>query len=155
MAEAVCARGGDYVLALKGNQRTLFEDAKLYLNGPEFKDKLQLLQSVGADHGRIEIRAAVILDDIDWLQERYNWPGLAAIGTVTYMRETGGKQTSQARYFLLSAALKPVRFLEVTRSHWRIENSLHWVLDATMNEDQVRNRTGNGTKNLASCAAWP
>ena len=148
-AEAVCARGGDYVLALKGNQGSLFEDAKLYLDDPEAADNCQTFQSVDADHGRIETRTAVISDDIDWLQERHHWPGLGAIGQVTYMRETGGKQTSRSRYFLLSAALKPERFLEVTRAHWSIENSLHWVLDVTMNEDQARNRTGNGAQNLA------
>jgi predicted transposase YbfD/YdcC len=148
-SEAVCARGGDYVLALKGNQGTLFEDAKLYLDDPALTANCQSFQSVDADHGRIETRTAVISDNIDWLQERHDWPGLGAIGKVTYMRETDGRQTCQTRYFLLSAALEPARFLEVTRSHWRIENSLHWVLDVTMNEDQARNRSGNGPENLA------
>jgi predicted transposase YbfD/YdcC len=148
-SEAVCARGGDYVLALKGNQGTLFEDAKLYLDDPELSDNFQTVQSVDAGHGRIETRTALITTDIGWLQERHNWPGLSAIGKVTATRETGGKQTSQSRYFLLSLPLDPERFLEVTRSHWRIENSLHWVLDVTMNEDQARNRTGNGAENLA------
>jgi predicted transposase YbfD/YdcC len=148
-SEAVCGRGGDYVLALKGNQGTLFEDVTLYLNDPEAADSCMSFQSVDADHGRIETRSAVISDDIDWLQERHHWPGLKAIGKVTCMREIGGKQTSQTRYFLLSAALEPARFLEATRSHWRIENSLHWVLDVTMNEDQARNRSGNGPENLA------
>jgi len=148
-SEAVCARGGDYILALKGNQGTLFEDAKLYLDDPALTANCQSFQSVDADHGRIETRTAVISDDIDWLQERHDWPGLSAIGKVTYMRETDGRQTCQTRYFLLSRPLEPARFLEVTRSHWRIENSLHWVLDVTMNEDQARNRTGNGAQNLA------
>jgi predicted transposase YbfD/YdcC len=161
-SEAVCARGGDYVLALKGNQGTLFEDAKLYLDDPALTYNCQSFQSVDADHGRIETRSAVISDNIDWLQERHDWPGLGAIGKVTYMRETDGRQTRQTRYFLLSAALEPARFLEVTRSHWRIENSLHWVLDVTMNAplidcfaincravDQARNRSGNGPENLA------
>jgi predicted transposase YbfD/YdcC len=75
--------------------------------------------------------------------------GLCAIGKVTATRETGGKQTTQTRYFLLSTTLKPERFLEVTRSHWVIEISLHWVLNVTLNEDQARNRTGNGAENFA------
>jgi predicted transposase YbfD/YdcC len=148
-AEAVCARGGDYVLALKGNQGTLFEDVKLYLNDPVLMDNCQSFQNVDAGHGRIETRTALISTDIGWLQERHDWPGLSAIGKVTATRETGGKQTRQSRYFLLSRPLTPERFLEVTRAHWRIENSLHWVLDVTMNEDQARNRTGNGAENLA------
>jgi len=78
-SEAVCARGGDYVLALKGNQGTLFEDAKLYLDDPEFSDNCQTFQSVDAGHGRIETRTALVSTDIGWLQERHNWPGLSAI----------------------------------------------------------------------------
>lgn len=148
-SEAVCARGGDYVLALKGNQGTLFEDAKLYLDDPEFSDNCQTFQSVDAGHGRIETRTALVSTDIGWLQERHDWPGLSAIGKVTATRQTGGKQTRQSRYFLLSLPLEPERFLDVIRSHWAIENSLHWVLDVTMNEDQARNRTGNGAENLA------
>ncbi len=148
-AEAVGNRGGDYVLALKGNQAKLFQDAKLYLDDPENTNKCQSFQSVGAGHGRIETRTAVVSNDIGWLQERHNWPGLSAIGKVIATRETGGKQTRHSRYFLLSLPLEAARFLEVTRSHWRIENSLHWVLDVTMNEDQARNRTGNGAENLA------
>jgi len=136
-------------LALKGNQATLFQDAKLYLDDLDAAENCRSFQSVDADHGRIETRSAMISDDIGWLQERHNWPGLSAIGKVTATREVGGKQTSHTRYFLLSAALEPGRFLAVTREHWRIENSLHWVLDVTMNEDQARNRIGNGAENLA------
>jgi predicted transposase YbfD/YdcC len=148
-SQAVCTRGGAYVLALKGNQATLFQDAKLYLDDPDAIDNCKLFQSVDADHGRIETRTALVSTEIGWLQERHDWPGLSAIGEVTATRETGGKQTSHSRYFLLSLPLEPARFLEITRSHWHIENSLHWVLDVTMNEDQARNRTGNGAENLA------
>jgi predicted transposase YbfD/YdcC len=122
---------------------------KLYLDDPEATDNCKPFQSIDADHGRIETRTAVVSTGIGWLQERHDWPGLSAIGKVTATRETSGKQTRQTRYFLLGLPLKPERFLEVTRSHWRIENSLHWVLDVTMNEDQARNRTGNGAENLA------
>ena len=121
-AKAVCAKGGDYVLALKGNQGTLFEDVKLFLDDPEATDNPQSFQAVDAGHGRIETRTATVSSDIDWLQERHNWPGLSAIGKVTAMREIGGKQTSHTRYFLLSLPLKPERFLDVTRSHWSIES---------------------------------
>jgi predicted transposase YbfD/YdcC len=148
-AEAVCARGCDYVLALKGNQGSLFEDVRLYLNDTEVAGNCKSFQSVDAGHGRIETRTAVISADICWLHERHDWPGLRAIGKVIATRETGGKQTTQTRYFLLSTTLKPERFLEVTRNHWVIEISLHWVLNVTLNEDQARNRTGNGAENFA------
>ena len=64
-------------------------------------------------------------------------------------REKAGKTTTQSRYYLLSTPLSAERFLAVTRAHWAIENSLHWVLDVTMNEDRARNRKENGPENLA------
>ena len=84
-----------------------------------------------------------------WLHERHEWPGLAAIATITATRETGGLETTTARHYISSLALTPERLLGIARSHWAIENSLHWVLDVAMNEDRARNRTGNGPENLA------
>src|SRR5450759_1945039 len=74
----------------------------------------------------------------------HQWPGLAAVGKVEPIRETAGKTTSETAYYLLSAALTPERFNEVVRSHWGVENRLHWRLDVIMNEDQDRSRLGNG-----------
>ena len=73
-AEAVCARGGDYVLALKGNQGSLFKDATLFLDDLETADNSHTFQSVDADHGRIETRTALVSNDIGWLSERHGWP---------------------------------------------------------------------------------
>ncbi len=148
-AGAIRAQGGDYVLALKGNQGTLHEDVKLFLDDPGCEESLLTFQSVDDGHGRIETRAAAISTDIGWLQERHSWPGLKAIGKVTAMREIDARQTARTRYYLLSLPLEPERFLHVTRAHWAIENELHWVLDVTMNEDQARNRAENGPENLA------
>jgi predicted transposase YbfD/YdcC len=75
------------------------------------------------------------------------WPGLAAIGKVSRQRETNGTISHETAYYLLSNTLAPVRFAEVVRAHWGIENSLHWVLDVTMNEDQNRSRKNNGPQN--------
>ncbi len=72
-----------------------------------------------------------------------------AIGKMHRVREMAGKTTEETAYYLLSAALTPERFGEVTRSHWGIENRLHWRLDVSMNEDQARNRLGDGPENLA------
>ena len=77
--------------------------------------------------------------------DAHDWPGLKAIGKVTATREKEGKTTTQSRYYLLSTPLSAERFLAVTRAHWAIENSLHWVLDVTMNEDRARNRKEKGT----------
>ena len=148
-ARAVTEAGGDYVLALKGNQGALYEDVKLYLDAPAQDGNRLRHQDVDGGHGRIETRTASVVHDVDWLQERQRWPGLAAIGKVVSMRETRAGTTTETRYYVMSAKLSPQRFLHAVRSHWAIENSLHWVLDVTMNEDRQRNRTGHGPENLA------
>jgi predicted transposase YbfD/YdcC len=102
-----------------------------------------------AGHGRIEQRQADLTDDVAWLQERHAWPGLQAIGKLVAVREAGGKTMVKSRYYLLSTVLSPDRFNQVVRTHWDIENGLHWVLDVVLNEDQARNRKDHGPKNLA------
>jgi predicted transposase YbfD/YdcC len=87
--------------------------------------------------------------DIEWLVNQHQWPGLAAIGKVERTRETLNKTTCETAYYLLSAPLTPERFNAVVRSHWGIENRLHWRLDVVMNEDQDRSRLGHGPHNLA------
>lgn len=87
--------------------------------------------------------------DLDWLQEAHHWPGLAAIGRVVRIRDMAGRTTTETAYYLLSTVLSAERLNEVVRSHWSIENQLHWRLDVVMNEDQARNRLGNGPQNLA------
>jgi len=145
IAAQVIEQGGDYVLALKANQGTLFADVQLFVDDP--KTPLARAESVDGDHGRIEVRQAALSADIAWLQEHHAWPGLRAIGKVAAARETPTKTSVETRYFLMSQALTPERFLAVVRAHWGIENGLHWVLDVTMNEDQMRNRKDNGPEN--------
>ena len=148
-AAAVTGRGGDYVLALKGNQGTLHEAVKLYLDDPAQAENCRSHQDVDGDHGRIETRVASVAHDIGWLQASHDWPGLAAIGKVVATREVRGRRTTETRYYVMSAKLSPERFQHAVRGHWAIENSLHWVLDVTMNEDRQRNRTERGPENLA------
>src|SRR5450631_1486621 len=102
-----------------------------------------------ADQGRIETRGISVSTDIDWLQERHRWPGLEAIGKVKRTRETGDKISTETAYYLFSTPVTAERGGEVVRSHWGIENRLHWRLDVTMNEDAARNRMDNGPHNLA------
>jgi predicted transposase YbfD/YdcC len=148
IAEQIVAQKGDYALALKGNQGTLFDDVVLLLDDPELKAS-SAAPVVEADHGRIETRTAMLSTEIDWLQKQHQWPGLKAIGKVVRVRETADKTTTETAYYLLSRVLSPERFNQVARQHWGIENSLHWRLDVVMNEDQDRTRMGNGPHNLA------
>ena len=71
------------------------------------------------------------------------------IGKITRTRETLTKKSTETAYYIMSAAMEPKQFNDIARAHWGIENSLHWVLDVTMNEDQQRNRLDNGPENLA------
>jgi predicted transposase YbfD/YdcC len=148
IAQKIVDRGGDYALALKGNQGTLHDDVVTYFNDPASKT-VAAEPEVDGDHGRIETRTATVSTDIKWLQDNHQWPGLAAIAKVDRTRETKTKTTSETAYYLLSSALAPERCNEVVRSHWGVENRLHWRLDVTMNEDQDRTRLDNGPHNLA------
>jgi predicted transposase YbfD/YdcC len=148
IAQQILDQGGNYVLALKGNQGTLHDDVSRFLDDPACKATVTD-QTVDADHGRIETRTATAATDIAWLQEDHRWPGLVAIGKVVRVRETTSKTTTETAYYLLSTALSGTRFNEVVRQHWGVENRLHWRLDVVMNEDQDRTRLGNGPNNLA------
>jgi predicted transposase YbfD/YdcC len=147
IATQIVDQGGDYALALKQNQGTLHNDVILFLDDPA-SNVITAAPTLDADHGRIETRTATVSTDIGWLQETHHWPGLAAIGKVHRIREIGSKTTTETAYFLLSTKLTPERLNEVVRSHWGIENRLHWRLDVVMNEDQNRTRLGNGPRNL-------
>jgi predicted transposase YbfD/YdcC len=148
IAQQIIDQGGDYAFALKGNQGTLYEDVHVFLDDP-LTEAATSTPTVDADHGRIETRAVAVSTDIGWLQERHQWPGLKAIGKVTRTREIGDKVSTETAYYLFSTPLAPDRAGEVVRSHWCVENCLHWRLDVTMNEDAARNRMDNGPYNFA------
>ena len=147
-ARQIIDQGGDYALALKGNQGMLHDDVVRFLDDPAAR-AATAKPAVDAGHGRIETRTATVSTDIGWLQEQHGWPGLAAIGKVRRIRETATGTTAETACHLLSTALSPDRLNEVARSHWGIENQLHWRLDVVMNEDQDRTRLGHGPENLA------
>jgi predicted transposase YbfD/YdcC len=148
IARKIIEKGGGYALALKGNQGTLHDDVRQFLDDPECGASVGK-PTVDADHGRIETRTAMISTHINWLQENHQWPGLTAIGKVVRIRETVEKTTTETAYYLLSSLMSGERLNEVVRSHWGVENRLHWRLDVVMNEDQDRTRLGNGPQNLA------
>jgi predicted transposase YbfD/YdcC len=147
-AQAILDRGGDYCLALKGNQPALFEEVSLLLDDPDAPPG-DVATTTDGDHGRIETRRAEIVHDVAWLAETHGFPGLQAVGRVTATREVDGKTTTATRTYLLSKPLSAARFAEVVRAHWQIENTLHWVLDVVMDEDQARARKDHAPENLA------
>ncbi len=147
-AQAILARGGDYVLALKANQPALLDDVRLLLDDPEAPPD-DVASTTDGDHGRIETRHAAVVHDVAWLAETHAFPSLNAVGKVTAAREQDGQTATATRYYLLSQPLSAARFLEVVRAHWHIENRLHWVLDVVLDEDRARARKDHAPENLA------
>ena len=144
-AAQIVGQGGDYALALKGNQGTLHNDVVRFLDDPQSK-LVTSKPDVDAGHGRIETRTASVSTDVAWLQDGHRWPGLRAIGKVCRIRETAAGRTAESAYYLLSAPMTPERLNAVVRHHWEVENRLHWRLDVVMNEDQDRTRLGHGPR---------
>ena len=146
IAEAIAAKEADYALALKGNQSTLLEDVSLYF---ETEDASEKKSTTEKDHGRIETRDYFLTTDIDWLAQRKDWPNLKAIGMVrSQVSFMNNKEPyTDCRYYLLSFADIDT-FARVVRSHWGIENQLHWHLDVNFGEDASRARKGNSPLNL-------
>lgn len=142
-----------YVLALKGNQETVHEEVKAFLDDAvEHEPKsLATYETTEKDHGRIEIRRFWQSDRLDWFADRALWDGLGSVGMVESERQIPGKSvTLERRYFLTSLPLNAKRFAGAVRGHWSIENNLHWVLDVQFGEDQSRVRTGFAAENLAA-----
>ncbi len=153
IATAITDRGGDYLLAVKANQPTLFAEIGRYFDDPEAR--LAVHTDVDKGHGRIETRRYAVSHEVDWLSGTRRFPEeprfskLAAIALVETTVEKAGTVTTMRRLFLSSAALTPERLEQAVRGHWGIENRLHWVLDVTFGEDQSRLRKGHGAVNMA------
>ena len=156
IAEAVVAKGADYLLALKGNQLSLSGEVELFFADPSRCS--EPYQTVEADHGRIETRRHFVSHDVDWFVtgRRFpgepRFPGLKAIAMVEAVIEAKatGAVTTARRYFISSMALDAPFFAKAARAHWGIENRLHWVLDVVFHDDLMRLRTENGPKNMAT-----
>jgi predicted transposase YbfD/YdcC len=154
IAEKIVAKKADYVLALKGNQGTLREDVELFATEQKangFKDtQVSRHQTVDGDHGRIETRTYTAFHDIDWLKERHDWPGLNGVVMVESTREIGDKIERETRFYITSLTWLAYQLGPVIRSHWAIENSLHWVMDMIFRDDECRIRTEHAPANFTT-----
>ena len=153
IAAQIIRQGGDYVLALKGNQSTLHEDVKSFFEDAALEAdpdiSWQREQTTDGDHGRVEIRWYRCTSDISWLDEKGRWEGLRSICEVVSERHVGDDIRREARYFIGSIPADPKLWAHAVRAHWGIENELHWRLDVVFREDDSRVRKGHGPENLA------
>jgi len=165
IAREIIEADADYVLALKGNQETVHEEVKSFLDATIAQTQatrapgaqlataaahLAQVKKVEKDHGRIEIRHYYQSDRLGWFADLKKWEGLKSVGVVESTREVNGEQTVERRYYLSSLALDVELFARAVRSHWGVENKVHWVMDVCFNEDQSRARTGYAAENLAT-----
>jgi predicted transposase YbfD/YdcC len=148
-AQAIIDKKADYVLTLKSNRFEMYDDAVLFMDDPVVAAASEA-STADADHGRIETRRARIVTDVAWLAERHGFPGLRALGEIVATREDKtGRTATRRRLFALSQPISAEALLEMVRSHWGIENQLHWVMDVIFDEDRSRARTDNAPLNLA------
>lgn len=135
----------DYVFGLKGNQGTLHEDVKLYF---ETEIPISKVTTIEKGHGRTETREYYLETEIDWLHQKSDWIGFAAIGMVKSKVLEKDSLREEIRYFITS--LTDVEtFAKAVRAHWGIENSLHYCLDVTFKEDSNRTRKDNSPENFS------
>ena len=153
IAETIIDNKADYILSLKENHKTLYNDVKLYLDDIYREKKLleseNYHKSVEKGHGRIEIRECVISEEISWLHNKSAWKGLCGIGAIYCTIEKNGIISKQSHYFIYSCkGLNAGQIMKYKRNHWSIENNLHWVLDMTFREDESRARKDNSAENF-------
>lgn len=153
IAEKVIDAGGDFILALKGNQETLHQEVQEYIvthMENDFADvPARKHEEIIKGHGRVDTLTYYQMPAPDSLTTRQQWKGLKTMGVAIRISEHDGKETSDVRYYISSTKMGVRRFAERVRGHWGIENTLHWCLDVTFREDDSRLRNRHAADNLA------
>lgn len=154
IAQQIVDGGGDYVLAVKENQPTLHRAIQVELDDLVRDGFVGVRhdhqQTVDGDHGRVETRDLWTTDQLDWLDQAADWPGLRSVVVVQAQREVvGGATSTDRRYYITSRPADAASLAECVRGHWGIENRLHYMLDVSFAEDQARHRRQHSAENFA------
>lgn len=151
-AQMIGDKNADYILALKGNQGTLHKDTKLLFQDEDVLKDLnaQIFQTIdGSEHGRIEKRTYKVVAFPESFKEQHNWPYLKSLVEVTSRRDLKDITSEEKRYYITSIEQNAPKIGSAIRSHWAIENSLHWILDVSFRDDDSRIRKGHAPQNIA------
>ena len=144
---------GNYLIALKGNQGTLCDEAKNFFQQAEdigyAEADCKSISSCEKGHGRVEERKVVVTNQLNWLECKNKWKDLTSLIEVTSRRTIKENSTEAKRYYISNLEYSPELAMEDTRSHWTIENHLHWIMDVNFKEDATLAATGNAGENLA------
>ena len=155
IADKILNQQGNYIFSLKGNQGNLNEDVRTYMTDASFISALKSEVQNDKGHGRLETRTCWVSTDISWLHDRHDqWKSIKSIIRIDSIREAKGKATAETRYYISSCQLTPQKTLAAIRSHWAIENNLHWVLDMSFGEDRSRMRKNNAPQIMAVIRQW-
>lgn len=151
IAETIQASGGDYIFSLKGNHGTLHDEVKLFLDDAIANDSHEdYHHTTDGGHGRVEIRKIWYSENVHWMRDRQQWPGLSCVAAVQSQRTVGGKTSTERRYFLSSLSdIDAETIGRMIRRHWGVENKLHWTLDVSFGEDDCRIRKNCGAENFS------
>jgi len=152
IAAKIVNGNGDYVLSLKGNQGSLHEDVQTFFDDSEMSSECLKDVDPTFGHGRIEERTCYVADAKSWLAERHpEWSGLNTLAQITATRtdKKTGQVSIETRFYISSLSPDPRVILDASRSHWSIENNLHWQLDVTFREDACRTRKDHAPMNFA------
>ena len=157
IAAQIVAAGGDYVLAVKGNQGGLSEAVQDFFDEGQrsgFGDTpLDCVETVEKDHGRLETRRYTWIPRLDWMERpmRSQWKKLAGVGLVERRREIAGQLSIERSFYIGSQGIDSAQTLaRAARGHWGVENQLHWVLDVVFREDDCRIRKGHAARNFSA-----
>ena len=153
IAKLIVERGADYVLALKDNQGNLFEDVQQIFAQAQAHNfagiEHDFHQTLDKGHGRVEIRRCWTMGQVEFLINADKWVKFTSIGMIQAERRINGKIERETRYYISSLTSDAHRLSKAVRSHWLVENSLHWVLDLAFLEDACRIRKDYAPENLA------
>ncbi len=153
IAEKISGLGGEYLLALKGNQGTLKSDVETFFQDAlasnwEYLD-FERCESIEKGHGRIDTRTVYLVKDMDDCIDNRQWPQIRSVIMVISKRLIKGKESEESRYYITSSGMGVTEAALAIRRHWAIENGLHWSLDVGFREDRQVAQKINLAENLA------